>query len=99
MRNAEYRLSLEKNFDIYDGNTEKEGAEISKSDHPGMLPDSADVNKSGKHELLFKSEEIIENPSEDLGIQDLGEMTDEAQQYILHLKSQLSSVKKVMVTL
>ena len=60
-----------------------------------MLLDSANVNKSGKHELSSKSEENTENLSEGLGIQGLGEMTVEAQQYILHLQTQLSSVKKV----
>ena len=95
LRNAEYRLCLERNLNIYEGNTEKQRPEISKSDELEMLFDSADVNKSGKHELSFKSEENIENPSEGLGIQGLGEMTAEAQQYILHLQTQLSSVKKV----
>lgn len=94
LRNAEYRLCLERNLDIYEGNTEKQRPEISKSDELEILLDSADVNKSGKHELSSKSEENTENPSEGLGIQGLGEMTAEAQQYILHLQTQLSSVKK-----
>ncbi|KAJ9705174.1 hypothetical protein PVL29_003300 [Vitis rotundifolia] len=94
LRNAEYRLCLERNLDIYEGNTEKQRPEISKSDELEMLLDSADVNKSGKHELSSKSEENTENPSEGLGIQGLGEMTAEAQQYFLHLQTQLSSVKK-----
>nr|CAN76353.1 hypothetical protein VITISV_008017 [Vitis vinifera] len=94
LRNAEYRLCLERNLNIYEGNTEKQRPEISKSDELEILLDSADVNKSGKHELSSKSEENTENPSEGLGIQGLGEMTAEAQQYILHLQTQLSSVKK-----
>ncbi|KAL6346993.1 hypothetical protein AAG906_012244 [Vitis piasezkii] len=94
LRNAEYRLCLERNLDIYEGNTEKQRPEISKSDELEILLDSADVNKSSKHELSSKSEENTENPSEGLGIQGLGEMTAEAQQYILHLQTQLSSVKK-----
>lgn len=94
LRNAEYRLCLERNLNIYEGNTEKQRPEISKSDELEILLDSVDVNKSGKHELSSKSEENTENPSEGLGIQGLGEMTAEAQQYILHLQTQLSFVKK-----
>ena len=85
LRNAEYRLCLERNLDIYEGNTEKQRPEISKSDELEMSFDSADVNKSGKHELSSKSEEDTENPSEGLGIQGLGEMTAEAQQYIFFI--------------
>ena len=95
MRNAEYRLCLERNLDINEGNIEKQRPETSKSDELQMLLDSADINISSKHELSFKSVENIEDPSEALGIQGLGEMTAEAQQYILHLQSQLSSVRKV----
>ncbi len=94
LRNAEYRLCLERNLDINEGNIEKQRPETSKSDELQMLLDSADVNISSKHELSFKSEENIKDPSEALGIQGLGEMTAEAQQYILHLQSQLSSVRK-----
>lgn len=98
MRNAEYRLCLERNLDIYEGNIEKQRPETSNSAELETLLDSTDVNKSSTHELSFKSEENIEGPSDGLGIQDLDEMKAEAQQYILHLQSQLSSVRKVGMT-
>ncbi|KAF8406238.1 hypothetical protein HHK36_008323 [Tetracentron sinense] len=96
LRNAEYRLCLEKNLGIYERNFEKQKSENDKLDAQQLLLDSTRILEfSGKSELQSKSEKTEENPScENIGIQGLGEMTSETQQYILHLQSRLSSVKK-----
>jgi hypothetical protein len=96
LRNAEYRLCLEKNLDMYYENHEKQTPENSKLDLQGLLLDSASIiNLSGEHESPSKFEKFTEDSSENIDIQGLGEMSPEAQQYILHLQSHISSVKKV----
>ncbi|XP_059652959.1 uncharacterized protein LOC132300048 [Cornus florida] len=90
LRNAEYRLCLERNLDIYEGSTEKHKTEDSKLEAQGMMSDNERKSTpSGENELLKSV-----NTSENIGIQGLGEITPEAQQYILKLQSHLSSVKK-----
>lgn len=84
LRNAEYRLCLERNFDTYEETTDHKqtiGIEDSKLIHNNITTNT------------HKSEETSENPSE---FPDFGEMTPEVQQYILKLQSRLFSVKKVM---
>ncbi|XP_043712528.1 uncharacterized protein LOC122661250 [Telopea speciosissima] len=97
LRNAEYRLCLEKNFQIDEGNFEKIKSENTKTDAHGMSLNSGQrtFEFSGENDLLRKSERFEDDLShEGLGIQGLGEMTPEARQYILHLQSRFSSVKK-----
>ncbi|KAL7599152.1 hypothetical protein Lser_V15G24601 [Lactuca serriola] len=82
LRNAEYRLCLERNFDTYEETTDHKqtiGIEDSKLIHNNITTNT------------HKSEETSENPSE---FPDFGEMTPEVQQYILKLQSRLFSVKK-----
>lgn len=96
LRNAEYRLCLEKNLDMHDENNEKQTPEISRLDLQGLLLDSASIIEfSGEHESPSKFEKFTEDLSENIDIQGLGEISPEAQQYILHLQSHISSVKKV----
>ncbi|PIN01337.1 hypothetical protein CDL12_26148 [Handroanthus impetiginosus] len=90
LRNAEYRLSLERNLDINvdykdtntkDSKLEAEGTHlkdkgISGNDEKESLPAS-----DGAGEMTYN-------------IPDFGEMTTEAKRYILELHSRLSSVKK-----
>ena len=96
MRNAEFRLCLERNLDMQEGNPEKQIPENSRLDLQGLLLDNASIiNLSGEHELSSKFEKFTEDLSENFDIQDLGEMSREAQHYILHLQSHLSSIKKV----
>jgi hypothetical protein len=81
---------------MYYENHEKQTPENSKLDLQGLLLDSASIiNLSGEHESPSKSEKFTEDSSENIDIQGLGEMSPEAQQYILHLQSHISSVKKV----
>ncbi|KAF7127228.1 hypothetical protein RHSIM_Rhsim11G0155900 [Rhododendron simsii] len=84
LRNAEYRLCLERNLDIYEGGTETLKAEDSKPEGPTMLLDD-----KRRVELSRKDEK-----SENIGVEGLGEITPAAQQYIRNLQSRLSSVKK-----
>ncbi|CAL5345276.1 unnamed protein product [Camellia sinensis] len=51
------------------------------------------VNLARKDEMP-KSEKISDKASESIGVEGLGEITPEAQQYILNLHSRLSFVKK-----
>ncbi|XP_058191044.1 uncharacterized protein LOC131308208 [Rhododendron vialii] len=84
LRNAEYRLCLERNLDIYEGGTETLKPEDSKPEGPTMLLDD-----KRRVELSRKDEK-----SENIGVEGLGEITPAAQQYIRNLQSRLSSVKK-----
>ncbi|XP_042493472.1 uncharacterized protein LOC122073044 isoform X1 [Macadamia integrifolia] len=97
LRNAEYRLCLEKNFQIDEGNFENQKPENTKPDAQGMSPDADQrtFDFSGENDLLGKAERYEDDLSyEGLGIQGIGEMTPEARQYILHLQTRFSSVKK-----
>lgn len=94
MRNAEFRLCLEKNLDIHEYNSQK--PENSNPDVQGIFLDSAKIIKiSGIDELSSKSEKVAEDQFGNIGIEGLGELTPEVQQYIQSLQSRLSSVKKV----
>ncbi|GMP38480.1 hypothetical protein CsSME_00009708 [Camellia sinensis var. sinensis] len=95
LRNAEYRLCLERNLDIDEGSIEIIKTEDSKFEAPRMLLDyERRVNLARKDEMP-KLEKISDKASESIGVEGLGKITPEAQQYILNLHSRLSSVKKV----
>lgn len=97
LRNAEYRLCLERNLDIHEGDLENQSPESSKTDLQGMLLDSEKIDElSDKNELSSKYQQTADDLHEDIGLKGLGEMPPEVKQYILHLQSHLSSVKKVI---
>ena len=84
MRNVEYRLCLERNTDIQDESSEKR--------------DSGKVFLNGTSPMFRLQKDIVEESSiSGMDTQDLGEMTPKVQEYILHLQSRLSSVKKVCI--
>ncbi|KAK6159259.1 hypothetical protein DH2020_006573 [Rehmannia glutinosa] len=88
LRNAEYRLSLERNLEIYVGDNDRSKNEDSKLEDKGThLKD----NRMSGQESLPTSDEA---GGMRYDIPDFGEMTPEARQYILKLHSRLSSVKK-----
>ncbi|XP_057465737.1 uncharacterized protein LOC130755360, partial [Actinidia eriantha] len=94
LRNAEYRLCLERNLDIYEGSNEVIKTEDSKLEERRMLLDfEIEVKLSIKDEMP-KSEHTSDNISESIAVEGLGEITPEAQQYILNLQSHLSSIKE-----
>lgn len=87
MRNAEYRLSLERNLEIYEGNTYNLKNGDSKCDAETHLDEEGFTQESSSSSN--ESEESTWN------IQGFGEMTPEARRYILTLHSRISLVKKV----
>ncbi|KAG2401329.1 uncharacterized protein HKW66_Vig0196350 [Vigna angularis] len=89
LRNAEYRLFLEKNLEMFD--IEKPKEETTKVDLQGLMHDSVNVIDFGRNRNLSSK---VEKLREDVDIQDLGEISAEAQQYIFDLQSRLSSMKK-----
>lgn len=93
MRNAEYRLCLERNLDMHDEYHESKTAVDSKSDMQEM---SLNVDKLDKCADESKSENSFDNLCDNIDIQGLGDVSPEIKTYILHLQSRLSSVKKVL---
>uniref|UniRef100_A0A803LPK7 MAR-binding filament-like protein 1 n=1 Tax=Chenopodium quinoa TaxID=63459 RepID=A0A803LPK7_CHEQI len=95
LRNAEYRLCLEKNLDIHDENNESQISEALNLGLQELLLDSVRrVQVADESVVSSSGEEIAENPSEDLSSEDIGEITPEIQSYIRHLRSRLSATKK-----
>lgn len=92
LRNAEYRLCLERNFDNDEEATDKQTIEDSKSQAlQTLLHNNIITNTPSGQDEQHKSEKVGEDAS---NIPDLGQMTPEVQQYILKLQSRLFSVKK-----
>lgn len=98
MRNAEYRLCLERNLDFDDGNNDKQTNDNCIFDLHEMMLDSANLaNISDESESSSKCDESLDNPSDSINFQGIGETSPEVQQHILQLQFQLSSIKKVYV--
>ncbi|GMI88283.1 hypothetical protein like AT2G14910 [Hibiscus trionum] len=94
LRNAEYRLYLERNLGC-EGDLENQTSEKSNIDLQEMLLDSTRINELfEKNGLSSASEETNKEQFEDIDFQGPGEMPLEARKYILHLKSRLTAVKK-----
>ncbi|KAD6795324.1 hypothetical protein E3N88_06220 [Mikania micrantha] len=81
LRNAEYRLCLEKNFDT---DEDKQPIEDSKSQNNNIIINTPKGQDDEPHKSSENTHEIP----------DLGQMIPEVQQYILKLQSRLFSVKK-----
>lgn len=95
LRNAEYRLCLERNLDFDDGNKDKQSNDNCRVNLHEMLLDSANLaNVSDENESSSNFEESLDKSSESINIQGIGETSPEVQQHILHLQFQLSSIKK-----
>lgn len=92
LRNAEYRLSLERNLEIHVGNNYNSKNEDSKLEAEGTHLKDKGMSGNFREESLSTYEETGELTCD---IPDFGEMTPEARRYILKLHSRLSSVKKV----
>ncbi|XP_055815938.1 uncharacterized protein LOC129885616 [Solanum dulcamara] len=89
LRNAEYRLCLEKNLEIYDRNIGRQKPEDSK------VGDETLLNENISSKISEHKQPISEGKNElSLDIPDVGKMTPEAQQYILDLQTRLASYKK-----
>jgi hypothetical protein len=93
LRNAEYRLCLERNLDIHEKDPEKQAQENPRNELQRTALESEKTNQSFGKDTEF--EKTMEDPSNNIDLQGLGEISPEAQQYILRLQSCLSSVTKV----
>ncbi|KAJ4837460.1 hypothetical protein Tsubulata_013170 [Turnera subulata] len=92
LRNAEYRLCLERTLDIPEDILEKKVPDNSKLDMQEINLDNENRNQCPEENV--NPDENSEISSDTVGIKGLGEISPEAKQYILHLQSRLSSVKK-----
>ncbi|CAN8257941.1 unnamed protein product [Cochlearia groenlandica] len=79
LRNAEYRLFLEKNLDMHGG------------DFESNMPENTDDNEVSEN---FVKNSKTQDLSEMVDKEGLGRVSSEAQEYIFRLQSQLSYVKK-----
>ncbi|XP_048595553.1 uncharacterized protein LOC106432967 [Brassica napus] len=86
LRNAEYRLFLEKNLDMDDEDLESHST-VKGTDRE---PDDVCVENNGSSTMDGKTQSL----SEMIDKEGLGRVSSEAQEYIFRLQSQLSSVKK-----
>lgn len=94
LRNAEYRLCLEKNLGIHEEGSGSHKSEAFNFGVQDLLLDSVRrVQIAGESEVSSIREETVENLSADFSIEDLGEITPEVQSYIRHLRSRLSATK------
>lgn len=93
LRNADYRLFLEKNLEIFEDHRDK--GLLEKDELKNMIGNDLD-------KLLDRTPKLIELPerrddeqlNEDFDYESLGEMSSEAKEYIRSLKCRLSSVEK-----
>ncbi|CAN1289078.1 hypothetical protein LINPERPRIM_LOCUS20108 [Linum perenne] len=91
LRNAEYRLCLERNIDIEEENAESCATESFEVDVLGKVNSPIENQCMGND---IQSDKLAGDSADDNAIKGLGEIPLEAQQYILHLQSRLSSMKK-----
>ncbi|KAJ0980256.1 hypothetical protein J5N97_008511 [Dioscorea zingiberensis] len=97
LRNAEYRLCLEKNLGVCKELSDKQNLENAVLDGHGTAPcgTSRMPDSSGRNEFLLSTEateEVLD--SESIGVEGLGEMSPEAQEYIIDLQCRISSMEK-----
>nr|KJB32296.1 hypothetical protein B456_005G234100 [Gossypium raimondii] len=94
LRNAEYRLCLERNLGC-DTDLEHQSSEKPNFDLQEIVLDGTKVKElSRKNDSSSESEKTTENQFEDIEFEGLGEISPETRKYILHLQSRLASVKK-----
>lgn len=95
LRNAEYRLCLEKNLGIHGDYNDPQKREALNLGVQELLLDSVRrVQIADGSKVSSISEETAENSCEEFSDEDLGVMTPEVQSYLRHLRSRLSSTKK-----
>lgn len=92
LRNAEYRLCLEKNLEIYENYVDKEKPHVLKIEGEDMHPIKDGFGETPRQQRLPVSEEYSKTTSDT--VPDFGKMSREAQQYILSLQTRLASYRK-----
>ncbi|XP_072988517.1 uncharacterized protein [Typha latifolia] len=92
LRNAEYRLSFERNLEFFEEDTEHQTTENMEDNSRQPLIDITPTmfSSSGKGDPEKNNDELTEKMS----VEGLGDMTPEAKEYILRLQSRLNSMKK-----
>lgn len=91
LRNAEYRLCLERNLGIHEENIDKHKIEDSKLEDHMLLLDNNEIIKIWTQDEVHDSANTNENVND---ISDLGDMSPQVKELISKLQSSLSSVKK-----
>lgn len=85
---------------MHEQNLEHQMADGSKLYVPAILLDGAKkINLAGENELPSKFDNHLEDTDMEIDIKPLGDIPHEAQQYILHLQSRLSSAKRVLTVI
>ncbi|VVA99859.1 unnamed protein product [Arabis nemorensis] len=95
LRNAEYRLFLEKNLDLHGEDLESQTPENTDYDLKGRFPDDKELDEIfDENNVSSTKDSKTQSLSEMFDKEGLGRVSSEAQEFIFRLQSQLSSVKK-----
>lgn len=95
LRNAEYRLSFERNLDFSEEESDdpkKDTGDKMLSTESAQIRSSEEVCRKVESDFEKKNDESID---QDIGIEGLGEMSSEARDYIIQMQSRINSMKKV----
>uniref|UniRef100_A0A0D3FL67 Uncharacterized protein n=2 Tax=Oryza TaxID=4527 RepID=A0A0D3FL67_9ORYZ len=95
LRNAEYRLSFERNLELSEEDSEGQNRDISKDNHHNInLGSPVTIFRLSEEDMLQDTEKNDEElPCETVG-EDLGNLTPQAEDYIIQLQSRLDAMKK-----
>ncbi|KAG2277967.1 hypothetical protein Bca52824_060522 [Brassica carinata] len=93
LRNAEYRLFLEKNLDM-DDNEDLESHTAANTEYDAKGTDAEPDDVCAENNGSSTKDSNTQSLSEMIDKEGLGRVSSEAQEYIFRLQSQLSSVKK-----
>uniref|UniRef100_A0A0E0G683 Uncharacterized protein n=1 Tax=Oryza nivara TaxID=4536 RepID=A0A0E0G683_ORYNI len=98
LRNAEYRLYFERNLELSEEDFEGQNRDISLDNHHNInLGSPVTIFRLSEEDLLQDSEKNDEElPCEAVG-EDLGNLTPQAEDYIIQLQSRLDAMKKQFV--
>ncbi|ONK61662.1 uncharacterized protein A4U43_C08F32280 [Asparagus officinalis] len=97
LRNAEYRLCLERNLDVHEDSSKKQNAEtVEDASHEITVDRTPTVFPFSEADRLLTTSGNSEEASafKNIDIENLGEISPEAQKYILYLESRISSSQK-----
>lgn len=97
LRNAEYRLCLERNLDVSEDHSEKQTSETAPHASHEMTadrtPTAVEYSQQDKG-LCDSGDSSKASEFGNIDIEDLGKLTPEAEKYILFLQSRISSDQK-----
>ncbi|XP_006650280.2 uncharacterized protein LOC102722752 [Oryza brachyantha] len=95
LRNAEYRLSFERNLDLSEEDSEGQKRDISEDDHHNInLGSPVTIFRLSEEDMLQDSEKNDEELPCETVEEDLGNLTPQAEDYIIQLQSRLDAMKK-----